>query len=176
MSAAGPAPARELRGRRRADAGENFRLLADFAPVMIWVASPDRKCVYFNRPWLDFTGRAAESQLGHGWMDLVHPEDRAGLTAAHEAAFAALAPFELEFRLRRHDGEHRWLIDKGVPIVDAGKLRGYVGSALDITERRAAEEAARKREDERRSEQLAKERNARANAESATLARDQFLA
>ena len=161
MSVAGPAPAREFRGRRRADAAENFRLLADFAPVMIWVASPDRKCVYLNRPWLDFTGRDAESQLGLGWMELVHAEDRGAVTAAHERAFAAVAPFEVEFRLRRHDGEYRWLIDKGVPIVDAGKLRGYVGSCLDITERR---------------EQLARERNARATAESATLARDQFLA
>ena len=161
MNAAGPAPAREFRGRRRADAAENFRLLADFAPVMIWVASPDRKCVYLNRPWLDFTGRDAESQLGLGWMELVHPEDRGAVTAAHERAFAAVEPFEVEFRLLRHDGEYRWLIDKGVPIVDAGKLRGYVGSCLDITERR---------------EQLARERNARATAESATLARDQFLA
>ena len=160
-ASAGPAPAPPRGSRRRGDAAENFRLLADFAPVMIWVASPDRKCVYFNRPWLEFTGQDAESQLGFGWLELVHPEDRPGLQSAHERAFGALEPFEVEFRLRRHDDEYRWLLDKGVPILDGGKLRGYVGSCLDITDRRNA---------------LARERSARAHAESATLARDQFLA
>jgi PAS domain S-box-containing protein len=177
MSAgAEPAPAAQRGNRRRGDAAENFRLLADYAPVMIWVASPDRKCVYFNRPWLDFTGRDAEAELGFGWTEGVHPQDREALAAAYEHAFAAHEPFEAEFRLLRHDGEYRWLIDKGVPLVDDGRLHGFVGSCLDITDRRNAESASRALEDERRAAQLARERNARANAESATLARDQFLA
>ena len=176
---AAPASAPHRGNRRRGDAAEGFRLLADFAPVMIWVAGPDRKCVYFNRPWLDFTGRAADEELAFGWTQQVHPDDRVGVLAAYERAYAACEPFEAEFRLRRHDGEYRWLIDKGVPLLQDGKLRGFVGSCLDITDRKAAEQAAhsaRAREDELRAEQLARERNARANAESATLARDQFLA
>lgn len=154
--------------RRRGDTADNFRLLADFAPVMIWVASPDRKCVYFNHPWLEFTGRDAEAELGAGWTEGVHADDRARVMSLYEESFAACEPFEIEFRLLRGDGEYRWLIDKGVPLVADGRLRGFVGSCLDITER--------VREDERLAEVLARERSARANAESAAHARDQFLA
>ena len=132
---AAPASAPHRGNRRRGDAAEGFRLLADYAPVMIWVAGPDRKCVYFNRPWLDFTGRAADDELAFGWTQQVHPDDRADVLAAYEHAYAACKPFEAEFRLRRHDGEYRWLIDKGVPLLQDGKLRGFVGSCLDITER-----------------------------------------
>lgn len=160
------------RNRRRDDAADNFRRLADFAPVMIWVADPDRNSVYFNRPWLDFTGRALDEELGRGWIEGIHPDDREGALAAFAAAYAALEPFETEYRLRRADGEYRWLIDKGVPLVDEGKLRGYVGSCLDVTDR-VADRAA---EDEKRAQVLERERAARANAETAALARDQFLA
>ena len=147
MNPAAPAAPTPQRGnRRRGDTADNFRLLADFAPVMIWVAGPDRRCVYFNRPWLEFTGRDLETELESDWMDGVHPDDRAGVRALYEKSFAASAPLEAEFRLRRHDGEYRWLIDKGVPLVSEGKLRGFVGSCLDITDRRIAEQAARKRE------------------------------
>lgn len=145
-AAAAPGPRRG--NRRLGDTAENFRLLADFAPVMIWVASPDRRCVYFNRPWLEFTGRDTESELGSGWIEGVHPDDRALVLALYERAFATAEPLEAEFRLRRHDGEYRWLIDKGVPLVADGGLRGFVGSCLDITDRRIAEQAARKREED----------------------------
>jgi PAS domain S-box-containing protein len=165
---AGPAPTRHYGGRRRGEAADPFRLLADFAPVMIWVASPDRRRVYVNRPWLDFTGRDLDDELGFGWLDSVHPDDREALVEAHARSFEAREPLEAEFRLRRADGEYRWLIDKGVPLFEDAKLRGYAGSCLDITERAQADEA--------RAEQLARERTARATAETATLARDQFLA
>ena len=169
-----PAPDAPIprRDRRRDDAADNFRRLADFAPVMIWVADPEQKSVYFNRPWLEFTGRALEDELGLGWSEGMHPHDRDTALAAIAAAYQALQPFEIEYRLRRADGHYRWLIDKGVPLADEGKLRGYVGSCLDITDR----VTARANEDVRRAEILERERTARANAESATLARDQFLA
>jgi PAS domain S-box-containing protein len=157
---------------RRGDAAEGFRLLADFAPVMIWVASPDRRCVYLNRPWLEFTGRAAERELGLGWADGVHPDDRDAMLEARRRAFDAAEPFETEFRLRRADGEYRWLLDKGVPLFEEGKLRGYAGSCLDITDRMTE----RARADEERAGELARERSARESAESAALAREQFLA
>ena len=142
-AAATPAPSR---GRRRRGDADNFRLLADFAPVMIWVASPDRRCVYFNRPWIEFTGRDPEAELGFGWTEGLHPDDREATLAAYRQAFEARQPFEAEFRLRRRDGEYRWLIDKGVPIVGGAGFEGFVGSCLDITDRMVAERAARKRE------------------------------
>ena len=172
MSARAAAASATPRGSRRGESADHFRLMADCAPVMIWVASPDRKCVYLNRPWLDFTGRALDDELGFGWHAGIHPEDRERCLGARERAFAGWEPFEVEYRLRRRDGEHRWLLDKGVPLVHDERLSGYIGSCVDITDRRLAEEATRRREEE----VLAHERSARATAESETLARDQFLA
>ena len=166
--AAAPRPAPQ-RGRRRGEAVEGFRLLADFAPVMIWVATPDRRCVYFNKPWQEFTGRDDASELGFGWLAGVHPEDRERVQHAYAAAFEAEEPFELELRLKRHDGAWRRLTNKGVPLFDEEKLRGFAGSCLDITDRIEAQRAAHDGE-------LARERTARASAEAATQARDQFLA
>ena len=161
-------PVPGLRGTRRVDTADHFRLMADFAPVMIWLAGADRKSVYFNRLWLEFTGRPLDAELGFGWTEGIHPEDRERCLAAQARAFAAREPFEIEYRLLRADGEYRWLVDKGVPLIADERLQGFVGSCLDITERA--------REDERRAELLERERSARANAESAALARDQFLA
>ncbi len=143
-AAAGSAPPR---GSRRGESADHFRLMADCAPVMIWVASPDRRCVYFNRPWLDFTGRELEAELGFGWAGGIHEEDRARCLEAYEKAFAAWQPFEVEYRLRRADGEFRWLLDKGVPLVTDSRLSGFLGSCLDITDRMRAEQAARDREE-----------------------------
>lgn len=134
--------------RRRGNAADDFRLMADCAPVMIWVSGPDRKCVYVNRPWLEFTGRMLEEALQHGWSEAIHPEDRDRVLGVYERAFAAIEPFELEYRLRRHDGWYRWLHDKGVPVVVDGELNGFIGSCLDITDRMLAEKAARKREED----------------------------
>jgi len=160
MSAHPVPPAPRARAPRRGGNADYFRILADFAPVMIWLAAPDRSCVYFNPRWLEFTGRPLEDELGHGWVQSLHPEDRDAYAAAYAAAFDARAPFELEFRLRRADGEYRWLLGKGVPLTLDGELSGVVGTCLDITDRLLAEREARE---------------ARANAESATRARDHFL-
>jgi PAS domain S-box-containing protein len=120
--------------------------MADSAPVMIWVAGPDSRGVYFNRPWLEFAGRPLEAELGHGWTERIHPEDAERCRAAYARGFAARRPFEVEYRLRRHDGEYRWVLDKGVPLVSEGELGGFVGSSLDVTDRVHAEQEARKRE------------------------------
>src|SRR5258706_16351669 len=114
---AAPAPPPPPRSARRGETADHFRLMADYAPVMIWLAGPDRKCVYFNRPWLEFTGRALASELGLGWTEGLHPEDRAAFLEKYEAAFDECSPFEAEYRLRRGDGEYRWLIDRGVPLL-----------------------------------------------------------
>jgi PAS domain S-box-containing protein len=177
MSAsAAPAPAPAARGARRGGTtADHFRLMAEYAPVMIWLAGADRKYVYVNRLWLEFTGRPLDAELGFGWIGALHPDDKPRFLETYERAFETRSPFEAEYRLRRHDGAWRRLLDKGVPLVDDGELVGFVGSCADMTDHIAAE-AERALEDERRAELLARERSARADAENATLARDQFLA
>lgn len=114
--------------------GEQLRLLADNAPAMIWRAGRSRGCDLFNRPWLEFTGRSLEQELGHGWMEGVHPEDREARVRTYEAAFEARRPFTMDFRLRRHDGAWRWVLDSGRPYEVNGEFAGFLGSCIDITE------------------------------------------
>lgn len=136
------------RSHRRGESADHFRLMADYAPVMIWLAGPDRKCVYVNRPWLEFTGRALEAELGFGWTEGLHPEDRDAFLAVYERAFEACTPFEAEYRIKRRDGDYRWIFDRGVPLLHEGRLSGFVGSCVDMTDRMLAEQAARKREED----------------------------
>ncbi len=120
---------------------ERFRLMADTAPVMIWVAGPDGLVTFFNIPWLRFTGRALDRELGDGWAEGVHPDDRSRCLSTYRAALHARRDFTMEYRLRRFDGEYRWLVDSGVPRYSPdGTFLGYIGSAIDITEHRRAEE------------------------------------
>jgi PAS domain S-box-containing protein len=121
-----------------------FRLLADAAPVLLWTSTPEGGCDFFNRPWLEFTGRALEEELGDGWADGVHPDDRERCTAAYGAHLAARTPFRMEYRLRRADGEFRWLVETGVPrFTPDGGFAGFIGSCIDINERHEAEEQQR---------------------------------
>src|SRR5215831_16886410 len=123
---------------------EKFRILADTAPVMIWMSGMDRLCTFFNKPWLDFTGRAMEEELGNGWTEGVHPEDYDRCLEIYVTSFEAREPFDMEYRLRRYNGEYRWLLDHGVPrFSPGGDFLGYIGSCIDITERREIEEALR---------------------------------
>ena len=117
-----------------------FRTLADSVPVMIWIAGADKKCTYFNQVWLEFTGRPLEQELGDGWTENVHEEDRQRCLDTYAAAFEARQVFTMQYRLRRHDGEYRWIIDHGVPNHDAaGGFIGYIGSCLDISDRHEME-------------------------------------
>ncbi len=117
-----------------------FRRLADVAPVLIWMADTTNAGTWFNQQWLDFVGRPLEQELGAGWLENVHPDDVARCQRECDEAFAARRRFELEFRMRRHDGEYRWILDHGVPTSSAGGVfSGYIGSCIDITERKQAE-------------------------------------
>jgi PAS domain S-box-containing protein len=121
---------------------ERFRLVANTAPVLIWMSGPDKLCNYFNQPWLDFTGRTLEAELGNGWLEGVHPEDLKNCLDVYTRAFDLRESFKMQYRLRRYDGEYRWLLDIGVPRLNPdGLLAGYIGSCLDITDGKLAEEA-----------------------------------
>ena len=119
-----------------------FRNVADAAPVFIWMAGVDKLCTFFNKPWLEFTGRSIEQELGNGWAEGVHPDDLQKCLEVYIEAFDARQPFVMQYRLRRNDGEYRWLSDQGVARHDAqGGFAGYIGSCVDITELMKKEEA-----------------------------------
>jgi PAS domain S-box-containing protein len=123
---------------------ERFHTIADSAPVLIWMSGPDKLRTYFNRRWLDFTGRPLEKELGDGWIQGVHPHDVTSLSESYTKSFDQHVPFTITYRVKRHDGEYRWLVDTGTPRFDPdGSFAGYIGSCIDETDRRAAEEVLR---------------------------------
>jgi len=134
--------------RKRAEAAlheseERFGNMADTAPVMIWVSGPDKLCTFFNKVWLDFTGRTMEQELGNGWTASVHPDDLDRCLDTYSTAFDARRNFQMEYRVRRRDGEYRWMLDNGVPrFARDGAFAGYIGSCIDITENKRTQEAA----------------------------------
>jgi len=124
-----------------AESEANFRLVADTAPMLIWVADENQQGTYFNRRWLEFTGRALADELADGWRASVHPDDRAALVT-RARAFEMRSPYTTQFRLRSASGEYRWVVDSGAPLFDGDKtFRGFVGSCVDITDRKEAEES-----------------------------------
>ena len=121
---------------------KRFRALANSAPVLIWMSGEDRLCTWFNQVWLDFTGRSMEQEMGNGWVEAVHPEDFDRCMDIYVTHFDQRKEFRTEYRLRRHDGEYRWLDDHGVPLIDEqGDFKGYIGSCSDITDRKLAGQA-----------------------------------
>jgi PAS domain S-box-containing protein len=134
-------------GLRESEA--RFRAMADTAPVMIWMSGTDRLCTFFNKGWLDFTGRSLEQELGNGWAESVHREDVDRCIGIYINSFDTRRSFTMEYRLRRRDGEYRWVLDSGAPrFASDGTFLGYIGSCIDITEHKRAEVEARKHRDE----------------------------
>jgi PAS domain S-box-containing protein len=126
---------------------ERFRLMADHAPVMIWMSGTDMLCTWFNKPWLAFVGRPMGQELGYGWSENAHPEDLDRCLHTYTAAFDARQSFTMEYRLKRHDGTYRWVLDTGIPVhAIGGEFTGYIGSCIDITDRKRAEVALQKSE------------------------------
>jgi PAS domain S-box-containing protein len=132
--------------RRRAERSlreseERFRLLTDAAPMMVWMADSNNKCIQANRAWYDFIGRLGPD-LGLLWIESVHPDDMQLCRDTYLGAFNQHEPFQMEYRVRRYDGEYRWILVTGVPrfTVD-GSFVGYIGSAIDVTEHMLAEAA-----------------------------------
>lgn len=113
-----------------------YKIIVETAPNLIWRSGLDAKCYYFNKTWLDFTGRTLEQEFGDGWVEGVHPDDLDRCVKIYLENFNKRAMFEMEYRLLRHDGEWRWINDRGVPVIDEdGTFDGFVGSCLDVTER-----------------------------------------
>jgi two-component system, cell cycle sensor histidine kinase and response regulator CckA len=130
------------RGESINKARDFYLTLLDKFPALIWRSDVNAKCDYFNQTWLEFTGRSMEQEMGDGWAEGVHLEDLAGCLQSFLKAFHSRQPFTLEYRLRRHDEEYRWIIDQGRAFNDLdGQFAGYIGSCVDITERKQAEEA-----------------------------------
>ena len=137
------------RGYQRTQAGqedtlreseERFRVMADSAPIMMWTSGPDKACTDFNRGWLQFTGRTLQQETGDGWIAGVHPADLRRCIDTYHAAFDQRHPFAMEYRLRRHDGEYRWVADTGTPrfLLD-GSFVGYIGCCFDVHDQKEAE-------------------------------------
>ena len=118
-----------------------FRTMANAAPVLLWMAGLDALCNFFNQTWLDFTGRTMQQEMGVGWTEGVHPEDFERCMTTYMDSFRERRTFEMVYRLRRHDGEYRWILDRGTPRYGRTKdFTGYIGSCIDITERYDREE------------------------------------
>ena len=139
-----------------------FRNMADGAPVLIWIADTSKARTWFNQRWLTFVGRPIERELGDGWVESLHREDLARCLRLYAEAFESRRPLEVEYRVRRNDGEYRWVLDHGTPrFGPGGEFSGYIGSCIDVTDRKLAEQ---------------KVAQARDQALAASRAKDDFLA
>ncbi|WP_246275721.1 PAS domain S-box protein [Brasilonema bromeliae] len=135
----------DITERKRAQAAlveseKRFRHVTDTAPMMVWMSGTDKLYDYFNKPWLDFTGRTIEQELGNGWTEGIHPDDFQRCLETYVNSFDARQEFQMEYRLRRFDGEYRWVLDIGVPrFTSEGEFLGYIGSCVDIEDRKQVE-------------------------------------
>ena len=125
----------KLNGRRNGE--DRFRFLMDSAPVMVRMTGGDGLCQYFNRAWLEFRGRTVEQELGNGWAEGLHPDDHDLCMETYLKSFSARQPYRLEYRLRRRDGEYRWVEDQGVPRFEEDRtFAGFIASTMDVSTRK----------------------------------------
>lgn len=138
---------REILARQKAeatlrDSEARFRVLANAAPVLIWMSGLDKGAIYFNEGWLEFTGRSLDQEMGQGWIAGLHPDDSDRRLTTYAEAFDKRESFKSEYRLRRFDGGYRWVLDRGLPRFGAdGEFLGFIGSCIDVTDQKSAQEA-----------------------------------
>jgi PAS domain S-box-containing protein len=137
-----------LAQRKIEQSEKRFREVADCAPVLIWMAGTDKLCNFFNKAWLDFTGRTMQQEYGNGWAESVHPDDYESCLSVYTSSFDTRKEFYREYRLRRYDGSYRWVSDNGVPRFTAeGIFEGYIGACMDIHEERSGKKQLQENED-----------------------------
>ena len=123
---------------------QRFRVITDASPIMVWMSGTDKLCYYFNKGWLDFVGRTLEQESGNGWAENLHPEDCDHCLQIYVNSFDARRPFEMEYRMRYHTGQYRWILDRGAPrYTPDGTFEGYVGGCLDIHDQKVEAEKVR---------------------------------
>ncbi len=143
----------ELISEIRCENEARLHAFADGTPAMLWISGPDKLCTWFNKSWLNFVGSRMEQEYGDGWVQNVHRDDQISCVNAYDCAFDARLPFTRSYRLRRHDGEYRWVLDQALPqFAPTGDFNGYIGCCVDITEQKRIEEALR--ENDRRKDQF----------------------
>jgi PAS domain S-box-containing protein len=126
----------EYAKQKLASSERRFRELLDASPVMVWMSGTDALCTFFNHAWLEFRGRALGEELGNGWAEGLHPDDRDLCLETYLKAFSARAPFRVQYRVQRAGGEYRWIENSGSPLIEDTVFVGFMGTALDISDRR----------------------------------------
>ena len=123
--------------RKQASGEQRFRELLDASPVMVWMSGTDAQCTFFNRTWLEFRGQSLDAELGNGWTANLHPDDRDLCVETYLKAFSARTPFRVQYRVQRADGEYAWIENAGSPLIEDTVFVGYMGTAMDVSDRRA---------------------------------------
>jgi len=132
---------RKLAARALRESEQRYQIVTEAAPIMVWMSGPDKRCFNFNNSWLKFVGRSLEQEIGDGWAANVHPDDFEHCARTYLSCFDARQPFQMEYRLRHHTGQYRWILDHGVPrYAPDGTFEGYIGGCLDIHEQKEASE------------------------------------
>ena len=126
----------EYAKQKQVSAERRFRELLDASPLMVWMSGTDALCTFFNRPWLEFRGRTLAEELGNGWVEGLHPDDRDLCLETYLKAFSARARFHVHCRVQIASGEYRWIEKSGSPLIEDTVFVGFMGTAMDITERR----------------------------------------
>ena len=122
--------------RERQSAEAYFHDLVNAAPIMVWLSGRDAMCTFFNRAWLEFRGRAPQEEMGNGWTEGLHPDDRDLCVETYLKAFSARQPFRVQYRLQKSNGEFAWVEQTGTPLVAGGMFAGFMGTAVDASEGR----------------------------------------
>jgi PAS domain S-box-containing protein len=128
----------EYRNRKQASAEQRFRELLDATPIMVWMSGTDAVCTFFNRAWLEFRGRTLEEEIGSGWAEGLHPDDRDLCLETYLKAFTARAPFRVQYRVQRAGGEYGWIENSGTPLIEDTVFVGFIGTVTDVSDRRSS--------------------------------------